>query len=102
MQGKLFPTPPFDFSKSLHFAGMFAPTEGEQSISDASFTKAIYLGNQTLAFRLEAEGTIEEPILSYTLFAHDKINNKIESALLDRIKFFFWRLKIKNFESVHN
>lgn len=86
LQGKLFPTPPFDFSKSLHFAGMFTPTEDEQTISGFTFTKAVYLENQTLAFRLEDEGTVGEPVLSYTLFAYEKIET--ESALLDRIKFF--------------
>jgi DNA-3-methyladenine glycosylase II len=88
LQGKLFPTPPFDFSKSLHFAGMFTPTQGEQNISGLSFTRAVYLKDQTIAFRLEDRGTIEEPFLHYTLFSHEKIEKEIESALLDRIKFF--------------
>jgi len=41
LQGKLFPEPPFDFSKSLNFVGMFAPTGGEQAISGLSFTTLI-------------------------------------------------------------
>jgi len=36
VQGKLFPKPPFDFSKSLNFVGMFAPIGGEQAISGLS------------------------------------------------------------------
>ncbi|HML04207.1 MAG TPA: DNA-3-methyladenine glycosylase [Methanobacterium sp.] len=88
IQGKLFPIPPFDFSKSLSFTSMFTPTEGEQTISDLSFTKAIYLEDQTLAFKLEDYGTIEKPILSYTLYSEDKISDKIKNELLDRIKFY--------------
>ena len=39
LQGKLFPEPPFDFSKYPNFVGMFAPPGGEQVISGLSFTK---------------------------------------------------------------
>ena len=48
---------------------MFAPTGGEQSTNDLSLTKAVYIEDQTLAFRIEDEGTVEKPILKYTLFA---------------------------------
>jgi DNA-3-methyladenine glycosylase II len=88
LQGELFPKPPFDFSQSLNFIGMFTPAEGEQVISDLSFTRAIYLGNQTLAFRLKDESTVSKPVLSYTLYSYEEINEEIKSALLDRIKFF--------------
>jgi DNA-3-methyladenine glycosylase II len=88
LQGKIFPKPPFDFSKSLNFAGMFTPTGGEQTISGLSFTKAVYVENQTLAFRLEDEGTVLEPVLSYTIFSLEEINEETKSALLDRITFF--------------
>ena len=30
VQGKIFPISPFDFSKSINFMNMFAPTNGEQ------------------------------------------------------------------------
>jgi DNA-3-methyladenine glycosylase II len=88
IQGKLFPEAPFDFSKSMNFMNMFAPTSGEQTINDLSFTKAVYLEDQTLAFKLENEGTVEKPVLSYTLFAHQAITENIKSELLDRITFF--------------
>jgi DNA-3-methyladenine glycosylase II len=87
-QGKLFPKPPFDFSKSLDFVGMFSPSEGEQTVSDLSFTRAIYLENQTLAFRLKDEGTVLRPVLSYTLYSSEEINEEMKSALLDRIRFY--------------
>ncbi len=88
LQGKLFPKTPFDFSKSLNFVGMFTPSEGERTFSGLSFTRAIYLGNQTLAFKLKDEGTVSEPVLSYTLYSYEEINEETESALLDRIRFF--------------
>lgn len=88
LQGKLFPIPPFDFSKSLNFADMFTPAGGEQFILGLSFTKAVYLENQTLGFRLENDGTVDEPVLSYTLFSEHEIREKIKSELLDRIKFY--------------
>jgi DNA-3-methyladenine glycosylase II len=64
LQGKIFPKSPFDFPKSLNFAGMFTPTGGEQTISGLSFIKAVYLENMTLGFRLKDEGTVLEPVLS--------------------------------------
>ncbi len=88
IQGKLFPTPPFDFSKSLSFTRMFTPAKGEQTISDLSLTKAIYIEDQTIAFRLEDEGNIEKPVLSYTLYSENEIKNNVKSELLDRINFY--------------
>ena len=88
IKGKLFPTPPFDFSKSINFMNMFYPTEGEQTFDDLSFTKAIYLEDQTVAFRLENNGTVEKPVLLYILFAHEAINEDMKAELIDRIKFF--------------
>jgi len=42
----------------------------------------------TLVFRLKDEGTVSEPVLSYTLFSYEEINEEVKYALLDRIKFF--------------
>lgn len=88
LQGELFPKAPFDFSKSLDFVGMFSPSEGEQTVSGLSFTRAIYQENQTLAFRLKEESTGSRPVLSYTLYSYEEISEEIKSALLDRIRFF--------------
>ena len=88
VHGKLLPAAPFDFSKSINFMNMFSPTGGEQTLNDLSFTKAVYIEDQTMAFRLESEGTVEEPVLLYTLFANGSINEDMESGLLNRIKFF--------------
>jgi len=88
ISGKLFPTPPFDFSKSLSFAGIFSPTSDEQTISGASLTKAVYLKNMTMAFKVEDIGTVEKPVLSYNLYAYDEIRDEIKFDLLERIKFY--------------
>ena len=76
--GKLFPNPPFDFSKSLNFAVMFTPTSDEQSISNLSLTKAVYIKNRTMAFKVEDIGTVEKPVLSYNLYAYDEIRDEIK------------------------
>ena len=88
IEGKLFPKSPFDFSKSINFMNMFYPTEDEQTLEDLSFTKAVYLEDQTMAFRLENEGTVEKPVLLYTLFSHEVITEDMEAELIDRITFF--------------
>ncbi len=67
---------------------MFSPSEGEQTVSDLSFTKAIHLENQTMAFRLKGDGTVSKPVLSYRLYSSKEINEEMKSALLDRIRFY--------------
>lgn len=88
VQGKIFPISPFDFSKSINFMNMFTPTNGEQTFNDQSFTKALYLKDQTLAFKLEDQGTVEESVLLYTIFSGKTIEDDLKSELLDRIKFY--------------
>ena len=88
IQGKIFPTSPFDFSKSINFMNMFTPTNGEQTFNDQSFTKALYLKDQTVAFKLEDQGTVEKPILLYTIFSGKTLEDDIKSELLDRIRFY--------------
>jgi DNA-3-methyladenine glycosylase II len=88
IQGKIFPTSPFDFSKSIDFINMFTPTSGEQTLNNQIFTKAVYLHDQTLAFKLEDQGTVEKPVLLYTIFSSKTIHDDVKSDLLDRIKFY--------------
>ena len=87
LQGKLYPKPPFDFSKSLNFVSMFTPTGGEQTITQSSFIKAVYLDDQTLAFKLINNGSIEKPVLSYMIYSKDELNEEIKNNLLNKIKF---------------
>jgi len=88
IQGKIFPTSPFDFSKSMNFMNMFAPSNGEQILNEQYFTKAVYIKDQTLGFKLTDQGTVEKPALSYTFFSDKTITDDIKSELLDRIKFY--------------
>ena len=86
--GTLTPTPPFDFSKSLQFLGIFGPTKNEQTVSTHSLTKAISIDGQTVVFQLTSIGTTEKPGLEYTLFSKDTITEAMENAVTERMTFF--------------
>ena len=86
--GTLTPTPPFDFSKSLQFLGIFGPTKNEQTVSTHSLTKAISIDGQTVVFQLTSIGTTEKPGLEYTLFSKDTITEATENAVTERMAFF--------------
>src|SRR5260370_8216950 len=86
--GTLTPTPPFDFDKSLQFLGIFGPTKNEQRVSSHSLTKAITVDGQTVVFQLTSKGTIEEPLLEYTLFSAQPITKTTTTAVFDRMTFF--------------
>ncbi|HTX61334.1 MAG TPA: hypothetical protein VMC48_03420 [Methanobacterium sp.] len=87
-EGKLFPKAPFDFKKSLEFINRFTPAADEQTVHIKSFTKAVYLEDQVLAFKIEDRGQVEEPELYYTFYSEDEINKKIKTELEDRISFY--------------
>jgi len=87
VEGKLYPEEPFDFSKSLNFIDMFLPSENEYLIEDLSLTKAIHLDGQTVAFKLRSVGTVEKPVLNYEFYGY-KLDNKLQTDLVDRINFF--------------
>ena len=87
---KLYLTPvaPFDFHKSLNFLQGFAPTKGEQIATMQGLTKAVRIQQQTIAFQLVSEGTIEEPCIACTLFSDSPISQEIQDAASDRVSFF--------------
>ncbi len=86
--GTLTPTPPFDFSKSLQFLGIFGPTKNEQTVSTHSLTKAISIDGQTVVFQLTSIGTIEKPELEYSLFSAKPFSQAMENAVVECITFF--------------
>src|SRR5258708_12262348 len=86
--GTLTPNPPFDFDKSLQFLGIFGPTKNEQRVSSHSLTKAITVDGQTVVFQLTSKGTIEEPLLEYTLFSAQPITETTRTGVVDRMTFF--------------
>ncbi len=88
INGEIYPKPPFDFSKTLNFTQTFLPSKNDQNITDLTLTKSIYLTGQTIAFKLVNKGTVEHPVLSYSLFSYQEINKQTESELLDRISFY--------------
>jgi DNA-3-methyladenine glycosylase II len=87
--GTLTSQPPFDFDKTLAFLGAFTPTEGEQAVVTNSITKAITLNNRAIAFNVRNTGTLEEPRIAYTLYSASPLSEIEQSAIIDRIRFFF-------------
>lgn len=88
LDGTLTAFSPFDFNQALHFLGIFAPIAGEQSVANNSLTKAARIDDQTIAFRISAAGTIEQPQVRYTLFSDSPITSEIAASSADRINFF--------------
>ena len=86
--GTLTPIPPFDFSKSLQFLGIFGPTKNEQTVATHSLTKAISIDGQTVVFQLTSIGTTEKPELEYSLFSAKPFSQAMENAVVERITFF--------------
>ena len=85
--GMFAPVAPFDFARSLAFLGMFPPTQGEYTIADGSWTRAIMLHGQTIVFAVRSTGTVEKPRLEYTLHAEYPISQEIQRAAEDRLRF---------------
>jgi DNA-3-methyladenine glycosylase II len=86
--GHFTPTPPFDFSKSLDFLGLFAPMHGEQTIDSQRLTKAVYIEGRVIGFQLMTTGTIDSPQLQYSLFSEQPLSHDIQNTAIDRISFF--------------
>ena len=88
LTGTLTPRPPFDFVKSLGFLRGFGPTGGEQIFAPGSLTKAVTLHGRAVAFELHAAGTVEEPVLVYTLYSEQALSEADRAAVTDRLRFF--------------
>jgi DNA-3-methyladenine glycosylase II len=82
VHGKLFPTAPYDFSKSINFMNMFLPSSSEHNNDNSSFNKAVYLHDSTLAFKLENKSNIKEPALLYTFFSKQDLDQDLIVELL--------------------
>jgi DNA-3-methyladenine glycosylase II len=79
-RGRLSPTPPFDFDRSLAFIEGFTPAEGEQTVEDGALTKALRIRGQTLTFRIRSAGTVEEPKLAFTLRSDRPMGRVLRAA----------------------
>ena len=86
--GFLTPKPPFDFSKSLDFLGMFPPMRDDQKIAELSLARAIGVGGQTIGFSVRSTGLIKNPRLEYTLISGRALSRGLRDALIDRVGFF--------------
>jgi DNA-3-methyladenine glycosylase II len=78
---------PFDFAQTLAFLGMFPPTQGEYTIEEGMWTRALMLDGQTLVVAMRSTGTVEAPRLAYTLHAEAAITPEIQRAAEDRLRF---------------
>lgn len=88
IEGKLSPTVPFDFTKSLSFLGNFSPMRGEQKTTAQTLTKAVSIEGQVVAFQLHSLGTVEEPHIAYALFSDAPLSKEVTQQAIDRVRFF--------------
>jgi len=65
--GALYPTSPFDLSKSLAFIGGFTPAQGEQQAGDGTLRKVFAIDGAAVLACMEADGDVEQPRLVYEL-----------------------------------
>lgn len=86
--GILTVAPIFDFAQSLAFARGFSPTYDEQVVTATSLTKAIMIGERCIAFRVEDAGSAEAPMVRYTLFAEEPLDEAIQQQAAEQISFF--------------
>jgi len=86
--GTLSPVPPFDFQHTLAFLNGFTPMSEEQSLAPQALTKAVYAAGKPVVFRLVSRGTVDRPLLEYTLYSREPLDAAATDAVLDRIRFF--------------
>ena len=87
-EGTLNPVPPFDFSQSLAFISDFGPMKSEQEVTSNSFTKAVEIKGETVAFEVTGLGNVEDPKLHFEIFSENKLTEEIQKLVADRISFF--------------
>jgi DNA-3-methyladenine glycosylase II len=86
--GTLPVTPVFDFSKSLAFLGDFTPMNDEQEVTATTLTKAVMLNGRCIAFRVQDAGNADEPMVGYTLFSEEPLDETSHRQVAERISFF--------------
>jgi DNA-3-methyladenine glycosylase II len=86
--GTLAVTPIFDFTQSLEFTRGFSPTSDEQVVTNTSLTKAIMLGERCIAFRVEDAGSVGVPMVRYTLFSEEPLDEGRQKEAAEQISFF--------------
>ena len=84
----LYPTPPFDFDKSLDFLQGFSPTRGEQSLAGRVLIKAIMVLGQVVVFEARSRGAVESPRLEVALHTVRPCTPSLLAAARERLSFF--------------
>ncbi len=87
-EGALTPHAPFDFAQALRFVGAFTPVAGEQTTVGGALRKAVMIQRRPVVFTVRSTGSIEQPLLDYTLATAAPITEEIERAAVDRIRFY--------------
>jgi len=85
-EGKLYPEDPFDFKQSLNFIDKFFPSSHDYVILENQLKTAVQLKN-TVGFKIESTGTVEDPVLQYQLFSEQLDKNTVDKVI-DRMTFF--------------
>lgn len=86
--GTLPVTPVFDFSQSLAFMRGFSPMSDDQEVTESTFTRAMMVNGRCIAFRVQDAGNAEEPMVSYTLFSEEPLDESSQRKVTERIAFF--------------
>lgn len=86
--GTLTPVAPFDFEKTLTFLGGFYASMNDQVVESNALTRAIALNGRAIVFRLSSRGTVDEPLLDYTLYSARKLDAATQAKTVERIRFF--------------
>jgi DNA-3-methyladenine glycosylase II len=84
----LQPLPPFDFSQSLAFLGMFTPTKNDQTLTGQLLTRAFMIDRQVVACQVTFMGTIDEPKLCCTLLSEQSITNSVQQAAFEWVALY--------------
>lgn len=88
IEGFLYPSSPFDFSKSISFMQSFKPTHGDQYYSSSEIIKSVELSTISIVFNIRSIGTIHKPKLHYKIYSPDPIKLSDQKEAEDRISFF--------------
>lgn len=79
---------PFDFAQTLRFVAAFTPIAGEQQVESGALRKAVMIAGTPVVFTVRSVGDVERPRLPYTLASDVPLSPEMESATVDRIRFF--------------
>lgn len=86
--GTLPVTPVFDFSQSLAFMRGFSPMSDDQEVTASTFTRAMMVNGRCIAFRVHDAGNADQPMVGYTLFSDEPLDESSQRKVTERIAFF--------------